>query len=265
MSHTEVINKFGVKCTFLDMLTLRLSIPLHWHNTLSADWNGQPILAGLSGILVALPNEEPRDISTCSAKTFYQASIEQNKWTPTAAKSWTEDQSSPLHMADPEEWKEISLRPRETKLQSLQFKINHRISPCNVYLHQIRIKEMDTCCEAQDSEIHFFFHCEPVKIFWEQIFSWFERVQDLQLKEVSPKEFIIGTPTESQNGKMSNYIIAHTKLFILRQKLFGKGKLDMLHWLREFRDKLDMESYISHREGKHSRFKKWSIILTALG
>lgn len=253
------------------MLTLRLSVPLHWRTALTPNWRKPPQLPGQSGILVSLPEEDPKDILACSSKTFYMAAIAAQKWTPTAAKRWEENDSSPLHIADHAEWSQISLRPfqstRETKLQSLQYKINHRISPCNVYLHQIRIKETDKCsfCNDRDTELHFFHSCEPVSRLWRQICSWFEAVQNLQLREVSPKEFLFGTPTDSQRGKMSNYILAHTKFFVMRQKLFHNGQLDLTHWLREFRDRLRIENHIAYREGKLSRFRKWSNILAALG
>lgn len=35
LSHTEISNRYLVPCTFLDMLTIRLGIPLHWRTMIT--------------------------------------------------------------------------------------------------------------------------------------------------------------------------------------------------------------------------------------
>lgn len=35
LSHTELAAKFDVSCSFLDLLKIRMSIPLHWRRLLS--------------------------------------------------------------------------------------------------------------------------------------------------------------------------------------------------------------------------------------
>lgn len=38
LSHTEISDKFGIVCTFLEALSLRASIPLKWRRALTQDW-----------------------------------------------------------------------------------------------------------------------------------------------------------------------------------------------------------------------------------
>lgn len=270
-SHTEISRKYGVKCTFLDALSLRLSIPLAWRQALTPEWQKPPLPPSLSGIDILLPREQPQDIQMVSPKAMYKALILQPDTHPTAYKRWTDPSSYPTQILDPEEWKEANLSvyqaTRETKLQSLHFKVMNRVIPCNAYLKQIRIKASDECgiCGQVDSLVHFLFDCPSVHAFWTAICSWFGRVENLMLERLSSKQFVFGVPRSTAKAATINFIIMNAKFFILRQRLFHRGKLELLHWLREFKTKLLMERQICLNEGKSHRFKKWIRIFNAIG
>lgn len=42
LSHLELNDKFGLNSSFLDVLGLRLAIPLHWRATISSNWQAGP-------------------------------------------------------------------------------------------------------------------------------------------------------------------------------------------------------------------------------
>lgn len=135
-------------------------------------------------------------------------------------------------MAGHEEWKEACRNPfqasRETKLQSLQYKIIHRIFPCGSYLCRIRIRDWCKYCDQTDSISHHLFRCDKVKPFW-------------------------------------NWILLAVKFFIFRQKLFHEGELSLCLWLGEFKVKLQTETWIRKRTGSRPVNTLCNRILEALG
>lgn len=270
-SHLEIVEKYNVRCSFLDALKLGLSIPVAWRRALTPAWRKPPLPPSLSGILLVLPGEETVDILAANPKTMYRAFILQTKSESTALKRWSDPASQPLQISSGEEWSEVNLSvyraTRETKLQSLHFKIINRVVPCNQFLKQIRIKNSDSCdlCGQVDSMLHFFFECPSVQTFWSSLCGWFNGVESLALDALSLKHFMFGVPRSFNKEKIVNFILMNTNFFVFRQRLFHEGKLELLQWLREFKVKLLMERHISFSEGRPRLFRKWVKILEAIG
>lgn len=202
---------------------------------------------------------------------MYRSLILQPETQSTAFKRWSEPESQPLQILDGEDWSEANLSvyraTRETKLQSLHFKIMNRVLPCNKFLKQIRIKSSDVCdsCGQVDSLLHFLYDCPTVREFWSAICRWFDGVENLALDTLSPKQFVFGVPRDCPKSTVINFILMNVKFFTFRQRLFHEGKLDLLHWLRDFRLKLRVERQIVSSDRKFHRFGKWTRIFNALG
>lgn len=238
---------------------------------MSDNWTQPHILPSATGIDVLLPGEEPTDISHAGPKVMYRAFISEANSLSTAFRRWSEMVNSPLHIATAEEWNDLNLNvyrtTRETKLQSLHFRILNRILPCNKFLKQIRIKASDACdlCGRLDSDVHFLFECPNVQAFWQLVCAWFDRVEDLSLGDLDQKQFLFGVPRAFPKALMTNMILMATKFFIYRQRLFHGGRFELAHWLREFKGKLSSEKYILQCEGRLRHFHIWNKILKALG
>lgn len=161
MSHQELQAKHGINCSFLQALTMRLHIPSEWRNKLTNEW--QPHLQQEPPTSVRIWGESLKDISSLSAKQMYQSLMKQPRADCAAFNKWT------IGIPDHTEWQEICTpnfsSTQETKLQSLQYKLLHRIVPCGVHLKQLRIRETDECqmCKQKDSIVHFFFHRRTVQ------------------------------------------------------------------------------------------------------
>lgn len=224
-----------------------------------------------TGICVTLPGEEPRDVALINSKAVYAAFILENGKTPTALDRWLESVEGQPRLNDESEWTDVCKNPyktvRETKVQSLQYRIVNRILPCNSYLRQLRIKESEVCnfCDQTDSISHFLFSCPVVQVFWVVLCAWFSRAVDLNMQGVKPKEFVFGIRVKSKQSTLMNYIVLQTKYFVYRQKLFHQGDLRLLHFLQELKMKLKQERFILRQEGKETKFRKWEPILSALG
>lgn len=65
-SHVEIQEKYGINSTFLEILAIRLSIPLAWRQALSRDWVLPPIFPG--GPLLHFPEQGTEDIRNISPK-----------------------------------------------------------------------------------------------------------------------------------------------------------------------------------------------------
>lgn len=263
MSHQEIRTKFGVSCTFLEALTIRLHIPSQWRNSLTDNW--QPLVQRDPHTSITLGEQRPKDITVLSAKQMYKSLTAQSQTNCAAFNKWTKGIED-VQVNNSTEWQEICERnfssTRETKLQSLQFKVLHRVVPCGVHLKHLRIRETDECpsCKQRDSVVHFFFHCHLVQSFWRQVCAWFKSSVELYLDQLTPKEVMFGLPRQCHKSGVINFILMQVRFFIYRQKLFHDCDLNFMQWLREFKYKLDMEKWICTRMNTPTRFDKWIVI-----
>ncbi len=107
-------------------------------------------------------------------------------------------------------WKNIYKSPfnivRETRLQTLQYKIIHNTIVCNQRLKRIKIKESDTCsfCNLPDDIPHYFINCEHTKAFWKTWGLWSEKLTNFNIREC---EDIIECILFGFPGKKNNTII----------------------------------------------------------
>lgn len=169
-------------------------------------------------------------------------------------------------------WKEIYSSPykatRESKLQAFQFRIIHRVIPCNRFLCNIRIKQEDHCsfCDppVTDTLQHFFFSCPLAASFWASVRQWLETQVNVHI-EMMEREYMFGVPKEVPQARMFNLLALTVKHFIYRQKLFHNAALDLTHFLRELRVKLGMEKLLCTQEKKPAKFRQWARIYSALG
>lgn len=163
-SHTEIAEVYGVNCTFLDALSLRLSITLRWRQLLTQEGNPTQNLPSTPVIFIHLPGEEKSDILIASAKAMYTSFISNNGHTSTAYSRWS-NRDDELQIVNLDEWADVNRRiyesTRETKLQALQYKIINRIIICNQYLKQLRIKQTENCpsCNQTETISHFLLDC----------------------------------------------------------------------------------------------------------
>ena len=168
-------------------------------------------------------------------------------------------------------WHDIYVCPykvtRETKLQSFQYKVLHRILACNKYLSDIRAKDSSEClyCDsAVDILDHFLVKCPPVAHFWRSVVKWMNIVAKLDTGMLDEHELILGVYRKVPKRDIINNILLRVRFYIYRQRLYHKCQLDILQWLREFKHCLLSEQYICNIERKQKKFEKWVTILNSI-
>lgn len=267
LSHVEIADKFGVPCTFLEVLGLRANIPIEWRRSISRNW--QPDKSDV-GFQLKLDSDPPEDLSILGPKRMYTKILTNTQKTNAALCRWLEGDDG-LQLRNKTEWADACTRAfqstRETKIQSFQYKLLNRLLPCNTFLKRLRISETDLCdtCQVRDSVAHFLFGCKKVKPFWDAICTWFRNADNVYLDNLSVQEMVFGIPKEHHKSQIINTILIHIRYYIHRQKLFHNGKMDLTQWLREFRTKLKVEEWIARRLGKTKQFSIWTPILKTMG
>lgn len=236
LSHTEIATKYSLPCSFLDALSLRMSIPMGWSRCLTRDWHPDQDIQTID--LKLNDDEPPKNVANISAKEMYGNIVGKMGTQRAAREKWRKGDDG-IQIVNHTDWtaacERIYTSTRETKIESFQFKLLHRIVPCRTFLKQIRIVTSDECpfCGQKDSIIHFFFKCGDVTTFWKTLCAWFRRTDEVYMEHISPTEFLFGIPQEYNQSSITNTVLIYVKYYIHRQKLFYEGKMDFLQWLQE--------------------------------
>ena len=207
-----------------------------------------------------------------STKYIYNILLKKKSREPASIKQWTNDFPK-FDEANIELWSNIfkmSFRTtRETKLQSFQFQIIHRIIACKTKLYQWKIVNTTKCdyCTDRDDILHFFLYCPKVKDFWNSFFPWWNRSSDVHIFPEHPvlEECIIfGFQQNDNTFEVLDYCVLHAKFFIYRNRLFNKNKVDFYDFLIRLKYSLQVEKTICENNNEINKFKKFEDIFQVL-
>ena len=174
--------------------------------------------------------------------------------TATCIHKWNE-----MHQRQEEEWGDIFITTfkvvRETKLQSFQFKLIHRIINCNDKIYDMKIKASPQCsyCDEIDDTSHFCFHCLNVRHLW-YLFcqTWngkeYHRVNVPNYPDVY--DILFGIKNMNDGHEVLNFCILHIKYYIYKQRLFHDNTLSIRDICNEIQYKLDIERKIYENDDK---------------
>ena len=254
----DIRRTYDVHCNFLHILQIRTAIP--WLSSMTLQNNEDNPTSLYIG-----EGERSVDVTCQSSKNIYKTIRHRKNRTPTAIAQWEKKYTDLLDT--PSLWKNIFVSPflatRETKLQSLQYKIFNNIVPTRKYL--FNRKGISTpafvFCGEEDNIHHFFLFCDDVQTFLESVSTLVSQVLELPLHNVSEKEFMLGLTSKSKTDQKLNTIIMHVKFYIYRQRLFHDNKMDSLEWFYEFKMYLLKERQICKSELKPKRFRIWEAAL----
>ncbi len=108
-------------------------------------------------------NNQYKDIQKTKCKDFYWHLINSTNYNPKFMLTWCQTFKD-IYIPEESIWKNISNMPfktvRQTNIQTIQYRIIHRIIPCNEWLHNIKIRDNSKCnfCHGIDTISHFFYN-----------------------------------------------------------------------------------------------------------
>ena len=181
---------------------------------------------------------------TC--KMFYWTLISTKYKEPQCKTKWAE--YFPLFKkADDSVWTRIFEMPfknaRETNLQSFQYRVIHRIIPCNKWLHNITVKSSSLCdfCENEDNLIHYFMHCSNTKIFWNYFFNWWHTITEMLIENILDEHILFGFPSNCDIVTVLNFCVLFAKWYIYCKKLNNNNDFDLYEYQVQLKQRLLFE------------------------
>ena len=123
-------------------------------------------------------------------------------------------------------WRKVFRMPfvvtNNTKLQWLQYRINHRILATNNFLFKIKITDSPLCvfCKTENESIeHILWDCEVTQNCLHDIEYWFLSI-GISLP-MTKSNFIFGDVSKLRKGDPYNLIFLYIKQYIYNCKCFG--------------------------------------------
>jgi hypothetical protein len=208
-------------------------------------------------------NGTPKEVFTC--KDMYWDFVKKKRRDPTSCEKWAKEYPE-FKNADQELWPNIFKLSfsitRETKLQSFQYRIIHRIITCRKRLFDIKIADSPKCqfCNNEDNITHFFLFCPIAHNFWNTFFTWWNGLGDIKIQteyECLDKCILFGFPPRGEIFEVLNFCILNAKYYIHNKKLLDENNIEFLQFLYILKFKLKIEHDICEKNNTPQRFDKF--------
>ena len=258
LSSDEISKKHEVQCNFLTALQIRQAIPFIWRDKLRkmdcTATTTEPLLQ-FSNICTATT------LTKLKSRQLYYWILDSNRRTldikPACIFKWDQ-----CYNINEDDWKKVFSLPfktcRSTILQTLQYRLLHRIITCNVWLYKAKIKVSPVCdyCDENDTLEHFFIHCDGTKLFWSRYIAWWNtlsRGTDYVLDTMNDKEILFGFL--SSRFHVVNEILILAKKIIHDNKMAGLN-VSFLHFLVVVKHHVTYVKEICYRNNQLELFER---------
>ena len=124
-------------------------------------------------------------------------------------------------------WEMLRQSTKETRLQVMQWKINHNIYPTALMLEKMKIKGDNRCvkCGQVETIEHFFVECEELKSFWLYVCEYIGYKYETKAN-MTEREIVLGViqkeSLSQQKRNVMNHILLVAKYTIAKVK-YGNG------------------------------------------
>ncbi len=259
LSEKEIANKFNLHVNTMKYNSLKDAIPREWRDTLR---RSKPLELShcISDPMVVSLGKITKPAQKMKSKTIYTLLTSFNNVEPKCKNRWEN-----IYVNVSFDWNfcfaKIMLI-NDTKLQSFQFKIVHRIFACNRYIAKGNINISENCenCNVIDTIEHYFCHCNLVKNFWVQLNEWLKNNLKV-VNTLSVIEIIFGSSIDVYNFEV-NLMILTAKWFIHQAKLNKNNKNLFLEYLTFLRKYINIHLFICARSETVNNFQRISSLLS---
>lgn len=256
-------NKYGIKIDVMKYNSIKSAIPTTWKKLLKSITVVEKAISDEELPLLSINNVEI-PISAIRNKDVYWMLTDEKSIEPISKKKWNES----YDLCD-DTWKKIYKLPfynvRDSKLQTLQYKILNRIFPCNYYVSKFNkdVSELCETCNLVDTIEHYFVICDTVKPFWTSFSNWWKTIGN-EYVVLNSSDIIFGYFGECEHRYALNYCILYAKKFISHQKYINKDVF-FLSYLLQLKNSLEIEHFICSRNNKLVTFIiNFSVLYDAL-
>jgi len=144
---------------------------------------------------------------------------------------------------------------RESKVQSFQYKIIHRIFSCNKYVSKFNKEVSNICsyCQSIDDICHYFFGCNKTRNFWDELVTWLNKHTDIVDVRLTCTEVILGKLGTEPNVDLWNIVILQGKWYIFKKKMH-KSELSITEFIHKLKERIQMEKQIYTAKQKVAAF-----------
>ena len=229
---------------YLRYYSIRSAIPIEWIKRIETMYHSTK---NEKYEFSVKPGYSVRSINLCNCKssTFYNIMIDTYGESPVAVKRWNEL----YYDIDWERSFTLAFRLlRDTKIQTLQYKILMRIFPCNSKLFRWKIVYSPRCnfCYEIDSIEHYLYECNLVRKFWSAFEKWWKHISDCYI-HLATKDILFGIHLDdSKMLRALNYSILIAKRYIYVEK-YKSNSLFFLVFLQDLKMRLETDIYIEKR------------------
>lgn len=200
------------------------------------------------------------------SKDIYNV-LNRNNIIPTAQEKLTK-----IYKLSHDQWHKIYMLPfvvtKNTKLQWLQFRVNHNILVTNHILGKIKILDSQTCsfCHNQDETIeHILWDCPTIQKFLNEIESWFKDKNVSDFQSFSKTQIRFGDTENACRGNAFNFILLIIKYYIYTQRCLKKS-LSLCVFKTKLKDMYQTEKMISVKKQIFNEFqsnwRKFEVLFT---
>lgn len=232
---------------FLKYFTLTSAMPKEWTNIIR---NGNNLGKSDERFYIFDCNSARINLLACKTREFYNILIDKYSVSPISIERWNE-------MYDNIDWERtftLSFRIlRDTKIQTLQYKILTRIFPCNSKLFQWKIINSPRCelCYEIDTIEHYLCECMLVKEFWKTFMHWWKQISDCYI-HLKTNDILFGILIgDSIMFNSLNYCLLLAKRYIFVEK-YNDRKLFFLAFLCDLKQRIETDIFIEKTKIGHS-------------
>jgi hypothetical protein len=245
LSAPKLTEMYNLKIDVLAYNGLKDAIPIQWRRLVTKCTVTKQAISSGESLFLNL-NDSAKPMSLLSNKDVYRIWQNQKPAVPKCIARWTL-----YYPVNNFQWSDIFKLPfttvRCTLVQSLQYKVIHRIFPCNYWLSKWEHNTSDQCvrCDQIDYLGHYFYNCKPIYSFWKSFTSWWQHNMEERL-ELSETDILVGYFGKSNWIRAINYCILYGKLFITRI-VYHKSTPLLYSFLLQLKSAFSKEKYICQR------------------
>lgn len=216
--------------------SIKSAIPIKWRKQIKNNFHVMS---------ATIPPNERDMIEKLNSKTVYWNILGKHISSPTSKEKWI----STYPFLNDEDFKKIYRlsfnTTKDVKLQTLQFKILHRIIPTRSKLYDWKISENDSClyCHTVETIEHFIYYCENVRKFWKLLEGWIKKTLNINIS-LGLVDTIFGIFGERKdvNTYCINFTVIHAKQYIC-SKRWQNQYISYSEFMKRFEKHLAIEKY----------------------